>query len=345
MTAGPLRPGAGLADRAPEPRIRIRHVTKSFGPVSALADVNLDVAPGSVHALIGENGAGKSTLGKIISGVLKPDEGEMVVDGMAVTFRSPREALDSGIATIEQEVSLVPRLSVQDNVLLGVEPRRLGFVRRRALTRQFRSVLATSGFPLAPGDQAGQLPLGAQQQVEILRSLSRQARLVVMDEPSAALNDTETQALHRAIRQLAAAGTSVLLVSHFLKEVLSLADTVTVLRDGRLVKTGAAAGETENSLIVAMLGRPLTKVFPRSADGRLASPRPYRGETLWRMACAAYPSTSSRARSSAWQAWSAQGALSWPGPCSAAPVCAAGRCRSGARLSAGRARAPLSAGA
>jgi ABC-type sugar transport system ATPase subunit len=241
---------------------RLIGVKKAFGGVQALRGVDLTVSKGSIHALVGENGAGKSTLGKIISGVIQPDEGDTLVNGDLVKLRSPRDALNVGIATIEQEVALVSRLSVRDNILLGNEPRRFGFVRRRELKRRCDALLADSGFGLDPSALAGKLSLGAQQQVEIVRALSRDAELVVMDEPTAALNEEETQTLHRAIRALAATGTSVLLVSHFLREVLSLADTVTVLRDGKVVRTGPAADETEDSLILAMLGRSLGSVFP-----------------------------------------------------------------------------------
>lgn len=255
-------PSSSEATDGQAPLVQILGVTKAFGGVQALRGVDLTVREGSIHALVGENGAGKSTLGRIISGVLQPDSGEMLVNGDTVKLRSPRDALEAGIATIEQEVALVPGLSVRENVLLGNEPRRLGFVKRRALRQRCDALLAQSGFSLKGSTLAGQLPLGAQQQVEIVRSLSRDARLVVMDEPTASLSEGETQALHRTIRGLAANGTSVLLVSHFLKEVLSLADTVTILRDGRLVRSGPAAAETEQSLILGMLGRSLESVFP-----------------------------------------------------------------------------------
>jgi len=226
-----------------------------------LHDVTLDIAPGSIHALVGENGAGKSTLGKIVSGVISPDAGEMLVDGVAVSHRSPRDALDVGVATIEQEVALAPRLTVRQNIMLGAEPRRAGFIRGRELARRADALIRESGFELRPSARIDELPIGSQQQVEIVRALSRNARLVVMDEPTAALDEEAVLRLHDAIRRLAATGTSVLLVSHFLKEVLALADTVTVLRDGRLVRTAPAADETEESLITAMLGRSLTSIF------------------------------------------------------------------------------------
>jgi simple sugar transport system ATP-binding protein/ribose transport system ATP-binding protein len=237
-------------------------IAKRFGAVQALDGVSFGIEPGTIHALIGENGAGKSTLGKIIAGVLQPDSGYVAVNGRAVVMRSPRDALEAGIATIEQEISLVPNLAVQDNVFLGAEPRIGGFVRQRALSRQWRAIQKESGFELAAGQRAKDLRLGHRQQVEILRALSRQADLIVMDEPTAALNEQEAHALHDTIRGVVERGASVLIVTHFLKEVLTLADTITVLRDGKLVSTGPASAESEATLIRAMLGRDLSAVFP-----------------------------------------------------------------------------------
>jgi len=238
-------------------------ISKRFGGVHALNDINLRIAPGTIHALIGENGAGKSTLGKVISGVLQPDRGRIAICNRPVLLRSPREALAVGIATIEQEVSLAPNLSVQDNVFLGAEPRRAGVINRRGLRRLWEETVADSGFHLTGSELVKGLPLGPRQQVEILRAISRQADLIVMDEPTAALGRDESRALHRDIRKLRDGGVAVLVISHFIKEVLALADSVTVLRDGRIVRTAPAREETERSLIEAMLGRPLSSVFPK----------------------------------------------------------------------------------
>ena len=190
-----------------------------------------------MHALVGENGAGKSTLGRIVAGEVSRDGGSMLLAGEPVSFRSPREALERGVAAISQEPAIVPQLTVAENVMLGREPRSRGFLRRRSLAREYAALAATAGFEL-PGDMsAGRLRTAEQQKVEILRALSRNAELIVMDEPSAALSEHETRQLHEIIRSLARAGTSILLISHFLREVLDLADTVTVLRDGEVVRT------------------------------------------------------------------------------------------------------------
>jgi rhamnose transport system ATP-binding protein len=242
--------------------IEFRAVSKHFGGVQALSDINVRVAAGTVHALVGENGAGKSTLSKICGGVLSPDSGQVLVDGAPVTFRSPRDALTQGIATIAQELALVPGLTVAQNVFLGSEPRRAGFILRRALARRFDDLAEQAGFHLPGTATVGSLRIADQQKVEIMRALSRGATTIIMDEPSAALSRDDTQALHDLVRGLAAAGRTVLLVSHFLSEVLSLSHTVTILRDGRHVRTSPTAQETEASLIEGMLGRSLGSVFP-----------------------------------------------------------------------------------
>jgi ABC-type sugar transport system ATPase subunit len=249
-------------DAAAGAYLELLGVAKHFGGVQALEDVSLQVAKGSVHALVGENGAGKSTLGKIVAGALSADAGRVVLDGEDVSFRSPREALEHKVAAIAQEPSVVPQLTVAENVLLGVEPRLGALIRDGKLARKYRELADSAGFELRGGLSAGRLRTAEQQKVEILRALSRDAQLIVMDEPSAALSAHETEQLHEMIRGLAQSGKTILFISHFLGEVLALADTVTVLRDGRVVRTAPAAAETEASLVNAMLGRSLTATFP-----------------------------------------------------------------------------------
>ena len=242
--------------------LELLDVAKHFGGVRALDRVSVSIGRGSVHALVGENGAGKSTLGRIIAGALIRDSGSMVLDGSPVSFTSPREALEHKVAAIAQEPSVVPQLTVAENVFLGVEPRRASVIRKRSLRRAYDRLAESAGFELDGGRNAGQLATAEQQKVEILRALARDAQLIVMDEPSAALGAHETHQLHEIVRGLAASGKTILLISHFLAEVLTLADTVTVLRDGKLIKTTSTSSETEASLIEAMLGRPLTSTFP-----------------------------------------------------------------------------------
>jgi len=242
--------------------VELKDISKSFGGTRALEGVSLTVGRGSIHALVGENGAGKSTLGKIIAGALTPDSGQLLLDGEPVRFHSPRDAIARGVILIAQELAIVPSLTVEQNVFLGVEPRQAGFQQRRELRRRYRELAASVGFELDGDAKAGSLRTADQQKVEILRALSRNAQLIVMDEPTAALSRPDVEALHAVIRQLAGSGTTVVLVSHFLGEVLELAGEVTILRDGRVVQTVPAAGQTEESLMAAMLGRSLDATFP-----------------------------------------------------------------------------------
>jgi simple sugar transport system ATP-binding protein/ribose transport system ATP-binding protein len=254
-------PHAASSD-APQLLIELRGVGKSFGGLPVLTDIDLRLEPGSVHALVGENGAGKSTLSKIVAGVYTADTGALLVDGEEATFSTPREALDRGIATIAQELALVPGLSVAENVFLGREPRTLGWVSRRKLRKAYLELAKRTGFTLDADAPVGSLRTADQQKVEIMRALARGASLIIMDEPTAALSAHDTELLHGVVRQLAASGHTVLLISHFLSEVLELCDTVTILRDGHLIRTAPAASETEATLIEGMLGRTLGSVFP-----------------------------------------------------------------------------------
>ncbi len=238
--------------------VALRGVTKRFGGVVALADVDLEIERGSIHGLVGENGAGKSTLGKIVAGVHRPDEGDLIVDGRRVVYHAPRDALRDGITMIAQEPTLVPHRSVLENVFLGIETARAGVVDGRG----FRELAEQAHIDLPAGAPARELRVADQQKVEVLRALARRARLIVMDEPTSALTTDEAERLFDLVRRLREQGTTIMYVSHFLEEVLGLVDTVTVLRDGRVVRTAAAAEETPERLVQAMLGRSLDLAFP-----------------------------------------------------------------------------------
>jgi ABC-type sugar transport system ATPase subunit len=242
--------------------VEVRGIAKRYGGAQALDDVSITVAAGEIHALVGENGAGKSTLGKIIAGAVVPDGGEIVVDGRPVVFRSPRDAIREGIALIHQEIALVPAMSVLDNVFLGVEPGRAGIVDRAEQKRRFAKLAARIGFTHPAAAPVETLRVADQQKVEILRALVRNARLIVMDEPTAALTRVEADRLLEIARDLRDDGVTVIYVSHVLADVLALCDTVTVLKDGRHVKTAPASGESVDSLVTAMLGRSMDLVFP-----------------------------------------------------------------------------------
>jgi simple sugar transport system ATP-binding protein/ribose transport system ATP-binding protein len=265
--------GLTVPDAVPQgAHVELRDISKSFGGVRALEAVSLRIGRGSIHALVGENGAGKSTLGKIISGVLQPDQGTLLVTGDQARFGSPRAALASGIVRIAQELSIAGALTVADNVFLGAEPRRAGFLRRRELRVRYAELAARAGFDLDGGAIAGQLRVADQQKAEILRALGRDASLIVMDEPTAALSQPDAQTLHDIIRGLARSGTTIVLVSHFLGEVLELADEVTILRDGHLVRTAPAGGETEETLLAGMLGRAAAAAYPDRPPVRADAP-------------------------------------------------------------------------
>jgi ABC-type sugar transport system ATPase subunit len=242
--------------------VGLRGVAKRFGGVQALAGIDLTIERGSIHALVGENGAGKSTLGKILAGVYKPDEGELWVDGRRVDYRSPRAALADGITMIVQEPTLVPHRSVMENIFLGVEGGAAGILNERRLLRRYSALVRDAGIELPPRRIARTLRVADQQKVEILRAIARDAKVLVMDEPTSALTTDESAKLFELVRQLRTRGTTIVYVSHLLTEVLELADTVTVLRDGRLVRTSLAADETPDRLVSAMLGRTIDLTFP-----------------------------------------------------------------------------------
>lgn len=243
--------------------VEIRGISKRFGGVQALADIHLTIHRGTIHALVGENGAGKSTLSKIISGVIQPDGGELAVNGNVVHFASPRDALAEGIAMIQQEIALVPKLTVLKNVFLGIETSRSGLLQDQDTRRRFEKLNESSGFNLPADRITSNLSIADQKKVEILKAIARNARLIVMDEPTATLSDEETARLIEIVRNLQKAGVTIIYVSHFLKEVLSVADVVTVLRNGQLIRTSPAKDETPENLVTAMLGRAMSVTFPK----------------------------------------------------------------------------------
>jgi simple sugar transport system ATP-binding protein/ribose transport system ATP-binding protein len=240
--------------------VELRGVTKRFGGTVALEQVHIAACAGTVHAIVGENGAGKSTAGKILAGALTPDSGQLLLHGTEVAFRSPRAALDRGITMVAQELSLVPSRSVLENVFLGIELHRGPFVRAGA--DRYADLTEEYGIRLAPDAIVGRLPVAEQQKVEILRALARRAELIVMDEPTARLTSEQAAALRRTVRSLANRGVTVVYVSHFLDEVLAVADDITILRDGRVIRSGPAAGETRRSLIEGIVGRAVDTAFP-----------------------------------------------------------------------------------
>jgi ABC-type sugar transport system ATPase subunit len=247
------------------PAISVRGVGKSYSGVAVLRDIDLDIEPGEVHGLVGENGAGKSTLLKILGGAVRADAGTVSFDGEKVAIANPRDAIAHGVSLISQEGALVPGMPVLENVFLGHWSHRSGFRRSRPDLARFHELLGLTGFKIDPRARVGGLPMGTQQQVEILRSLARGARVLALDEPTAVLTNVEKENLLALITRLAEAGTTVILVSHFLEEVLAVAGRISVLRDGGLVITGDAAKQTPSSLVRHMVGRELDVLFPDPA--------------------------------------------------------------------------------
>lgn len=247
-------------------------VSKRFGGVDALHAVTLAAGRGSIHGLLGENGAGKSTLGRIISGLIAPDSGRVVLNGQAVAYRSPAQALRDGVAVVSQELSLVPQRTVVENVLMGRAVNRWGLVSRKRALHAYEALAELTGFDVNPRRVVGTLRRAEQQQVQVLRAVATQPRLLVMDEPTSSQERQDAQAIFEVCRRLSGAGVTVIYVSHYLEEVLSIADTVTVLRDGRLVRTGPAHTETLNSLIAAMTGTEITRMFPEKTPPPVDGP-------------------------------------------------------------------------
>ena len=247
---------------AETPIIEVRNVSRQFVAVQALVDINLSISQGKIHALVGENGAGKSTLGKIISGIERPDTGTLHVRGETRNYTHPIDALRDGITTITQEIALMNKQTIIDNVLLGREIQRYGILNRAEMRAEFERILQSSGFNLNPDAIVGSLHLADKKKVEVLRAIARDSELIIMDEPTAMLADDETQLFLEIVRDLNKRGHTIIYISHFLEEVLNLADTVTIMRNGRIVRTAPTSEETTNTLVEAMLGQTLSEMYP-----------------------------------------------------------------------------------
>jgi len=245
--------GVGSTDT---PLLRVSGASKSFPGVQALNDVHLDLRHGEVLALVGENGAGKSTLMKLLSGIDQPDAGEFYLDTEAYTPSNPRHAQELGISIIHQELNLMPDLTVAQNIYIGREPRVGGiFLSDRALNRRTRELLDRLGLPLEPTDLVGDLTVARQQMVEIAKALSFNARVLIMDEPTAALNEAEVSTLFGLIRRFVTPETGVIYISHRMHELAQVSHRITVLRDGRYVDTLDTASSTIPQVISLMVGR------------------------------------------------------------------------------------------
>src|SRR5580692_633684 len=245
-------------------KVTMQGISKSFGPVRVLDGIDFSVAGGEIHALVGENGAGKSTLMKILSGAHSADSGSIRIDGEAVSIRSTREAEALGIAIIHQELNMIPQLSVMDNLFLGREPNRLGVLERGRMQAESASWLSKVGAgQIDVNRAAGTLSVGVQQLVEIAKALSLNARVLIMDEPTASLTDREIGTLFAIMTDLKSRGVGIVYVSHRMEEIFKICDKVSVLRDGHFVGERPVAQTGFDELVKMMVGRELKERFPK----------------------------------------------------------------------------------
>ena len=258
-----IQPGNGASNRESDSVLQMRGIDKTFPGVKALTGASFDLRSGEIHALVGENGAGKSTLIKILNGVHAADAGEITLFGLTADIKSPLEALQRGIATIYQEFTLVRTLSVRANLFLGHEKLRRGLIDNRLERETAAGVLARLGSEIDPDSLVSELNVAQQQLVEIARALAAEARILVMDEPTAALTPREVERLFEVLRDLTARGIAVIFVSHRLDEVFEIADRITVMRDGQTVVTKNKASMDRRALIEYMVGRSIEDEYPK----------------------------------------------------------------------------------
>ncbi|MFN3497402.1 MAG: sugar ABC transporter ATP-binding protein [Pannonibacter indicus] len=265
-----------------KPLVEMTGIAKHYPGVKALDGVNFTLEAGEVHVLFGENGAGKSTLISILAGVNQPSAGEIRIDGALVHFAGVRDAQAAGVGAVFQEFSLVPTMTVAENIYLGDEPRRGPFIDRRAMVREARALFVRLGFDVDVSRRVLSLSRAEQQMVEIAKALHRKARILILDEPTASLTERETERLFAFIRSAVTEGVGVVYISHRIQEFQAIASRITVLRDGRLIGTVDAKGISEKALVEMMTGRPVDEIYP--AITRAAAPEPMltiRGLHAW----------------------------------------------------------------
>ena len=254
--------------------VRFTNISKRFVGITALSGVSFDIATGSCHAICGENGAGKSTLGKLLAGIMPPDEGTIEIDGKRVRFTSPRDALSNGIAMVHQELAFCDNLTVGENLCLSALPRRFGFVDETALRRRALNLLSAVGANIDPDRGMRTLCVAEQQLVQITAAVAEGARVIVFDEPSSSLGESEARRLYALIGTLKARGVTLMYVSHRMPEIFALCDAITVLRDGQHVITCPIGDINETTLVQHMIGRNLEQLYPAHLS------KPHGGEIL-----------------------------------------------------------------
>ncbi|MDD7770196.1 sugar ABC transporter ATP-binding protein [Suipraeoptans intestinalis] len=252
-----------------KPIFQVKQISKSFPGVKALTEVSIDFYPGEVHALVGENGAGKSTLIKIMSGVYTPTDGELIYQGEKLSFKAPKEAIDLGILVIHQELSVANHLTVAENIYLGCEPRRKnGMLDRKKMNRDAQAILDEMNVDMQADMLAGHLNAAQQQMIEIAKVISKQARIVIMDEPTSSLSEHEIQSLFIQIKKLIEKNVSVVYITHRMKEITEIGHRVTVLRDGCKVDTMQVKEVTEKEIVSRMVGREIGDYYHKKEHKR-----------------------------------------------------------------------------
>jgi len=253
-------------------KISLKDLHKSFAGTEALNNINIEFNSGEIHGLVGQNGAGKSTLGKIIGGTHNLSSGEFLINKKNISKWNPKLALDSGIAMIHQELALVPEMTIFDNIFLGIEKKKFGILKTKDL-ELFNDLEKNIGFGLNPNTKVSSLRIADQQKVEIMRALARDAKVIIMDEPTSSLTNDEVERLHQLMIKLQKQNYLIIYVSHFLESILSVCNKVTILRDGKLIRTSSINDENKTSLVEAMLGKSAEVTYPKKNNTIIKKPK------------------------------------------------------------------------
>ena len=251
-----------MAENTSQYSLAMHDIVKTFGPVKALSGVSFSARPGTVHALCGENGAGKSTLMKVLSGIHTPDSGYIELFGERVELLSPKDSLDRGISMLYQELDLAGDLTVADNIFLGREIMKFGRMDSKAMRERARAIIKENNFDLDPDALISTLSTGDCQIVELLKALERNAKIIVMDEPTSSLSEKEAEQLFSIVKDLRKRGLTIIYISHRLEEVMDLADDISILRDGAVVSSGPLSEYTVQRIVHEMVGRELSDYYP-----------------------------------------------------------------------------------